>query len=687
MEHAAGPLLVLAGAGSGKTRVITSRIAHLIRKNVASPERILAVTFTNKAAREMRDRVEKLVGSAGSRTTISTFHSFGCRLIRAHASLLGLNARFSIYDREDQLAVLRSVQSLFDDSPQKEDMSQLLLGAIGRFKNQGKGPAEARADAGDEESVRVAMTYTRYQELLRSRNAVDLDDLLLLSLRLVTRDDDAGAALRQRYDHVLVDEYQDTNRVQYLIVRALTEKHRNLCVVGDDDQAIYGWRGADVRNILSFRSDWNDAIEVKLERNYRSTTIILAAANAVIEKNPSRTPKKLRAENAGGEKLDFVIGATATEEAERVVARLERRRREGAKWSDLAILYRANHLSRAFEDALRSRAVPYHLVGGHGFYERREVRDLLAYLRLLANPDDRVSFERIVNVPRRGIGPSMVSSVEQLSRSHRLSLEDAIQRAVAEPSIRRGAREKLHRFHALIRRHRASLREGKGLAHTLRLLSSEIGYEGSLLKAAGSEDEAEARTENTRELVRALAEYEARASSSSIDGFLERISLLTDADRNDAGRRGVTLMTLHAAKGLEFPHVALVGCEDGLLPSRRALEEGPSAENEERRLVYVGITRARESLLISAAASRISMGRILRTELSRYIDEIPPELFSIAPRSIEARHRRTETGRGGQSLRRGAKRPPTRSRRAPRRGDLGAATIGRRRSERTRKRN
>ncbi len=650
------------------------------------PERILAVTFTNKAAREMRDRVEKLIGSAGSRATICTFHAFGCRLIRAHASSLGLNARFSIYDREDQLAVLRSALSAIDDTSHEEDMSQLLLGAIGRLKNQGFGPAEARANAGDETSERVALIYSRYQDLLRSRNAVDLDDLLLLSLRLVARNDDIGRASRERYEHVLVDEYQDTNRVQYLIVRALTERHRNICVVGDDDQAIYGWRGADVRNILGFRADWDDAVEVKLERNYRSTTMILAAANAVIERNQARTPKRLRAETVGGEKLDFVMGASAVEEAERVVTRIERRRREGASWNDSAILYRANHLSRAFEDVLRSRAIPYHLVGGYGFYERREVRDLLAYLRLLANPDDRVSFERIVNVPRRGIGPSIVSSIEQLSRKHRLSLTDAIQRAVEAPSIRRGAREKLYRFHAMIRRHRASLQEGEGVAHTLRLLISEIGYEAALRKTAGSDDEAEARAENARELVRALAEYETRFSNSSIAGFLERISLLTDADRNEPGGAGVTLMTLHAAKGLEFPHVALVGFEDGLLPSRRALEEGTSAESEERRLVYVGITRARESLLISAAASRISMGRKLCTDLSRYIDEIPPELFSIAPRNIEARHRRTEKGRRSQAVRSKAGRPFKRPQRGAGLGDSGSRSTVRRGAERTRRR-
>jgi len=646
VTHPEGPLLVLAGAGSGKTRVITARIAHLIRDLRVAPNRILAVTFTNKAAREMRTRTRELAGSAVESATISTFHALGARIIREHASLLGLDRHFSIYDRDDQLTVLRAATVELEGGAGDPAAIPLLLGAIGRLKGLGVHPARARAEAADSHAQRVAAVYTCYQQHLRRRNAVDLDALLLLCLQLLVRDDECGRRLQRRCQHVLVDEYQDTNRVQYQIVRALTEHGRNLCVVGDDDQAIYAWRGADVRNILDFRADWSDATEVKLERNYRSTAIILSAANALITHNRDRAPKLLRAEIVGGEKLDFILAPTALEEAQRVVARLERRRRAGVPWSDMALLYRANHLSRAFEDVLRSRTIPYRLVGGHGFYDRREVRDLLAYLRLLCNPDDRVSFERIVNVPRRGIGPKVVAAIDELSRRHRLSLDQALARAEQEPSIRGAARARVREFRDLLQRYRMLLDSGAGLARSARALISEIGFESALRALAKSEEEAHARLENTQELIAALAEFESGKQSPSLADFLERISLLTDSERGRSKDAGVTLMTLHSAKGLEFPHVVLVGFEEGLLPSWRALEEGAAAEDEERRLLYVGITRAKESLLLSAAAIRSRMGRSRPTQLSRYLDEIPPELFVIAPRSIEARFRRTSAGRG-----------------------------------------
>lgn len=644
VEHGKGPLLVFAGAGSGKTRVITARIAHLIGNRNVAAERILAVTFTNKAAREMKDRAARLTGPRGQSTTICTFHALGVRILRAHAEQLGLTSAFSIYDREDQLALL---------TEEGEAAADLRL-AIATLKNQGILPAQARAAANDERAERVAMTYTRYQNRLRARNAVDLDDLLLLPHELLQREDDVARALRERFDHLLVDEYQDTNPVQDQIVRALAARTRNLCVVGDDDQAIYGWRGADLRNILHFREAWPDAAVVKLERNYRSTALILAAANALIARNQERAPKVLRAEIVGGEMLGFLLAPTPVDEAERVISRLQRRREGGADWRSMALLYRANYLSRAFEEVLRSRAIPYHLVGGHSFFERREVRDLLAYLRFLQNPDDRGSFERIIRVPRRGIGPTVIASMDAFCRTQGIGWAETMARIPEIPGLRNPARTRLDEFQRFFIHHREALRAGAGLPRVLRDMIAQLGYLRLLAAATKNEEEAAGRAENVEELVRSLAEYEAQAKQPTLAGYLDRIALLTETDKDSDDQSGITLMTLHAAKGLEFAHVVLVGFEEGVLPSPRALAEDPGAECEERRLVYVGCTRARESLLFSASCSRSRAGRQISTELSRFLDEIPARLFDIAPRTIEARFRRrvvTPGSQAGQSSR------------------------------------
>lgn len=631
-EHQRGPLLILAGAGSGKTRVITTRIAHLIRARGVAPERILAVTFTNKAAREMRQRVSAISGEAAKEVTISTFHAFGARLLRAHASAIGRSANFSIYDRDDQISVMRTV---LGELGEINTDPLIMLARLSQCKSRALSPAEV------EEGELLPDAYRGYQRILANRNALDLDDLLLEPLRLIEGEGELAKELLGRFEYVMVDEYQDTNHVQYRMVKALVAGSRNLCVVGDDDQAIYGWRGADVRNILAFKEDWPDAKVIKLVRNYRSTPNILAAANAVIALNPNRTDKRLVPHLAGGERLDFTVGRDARDEAEKVVARLVRRRdRSDTTYGQMAILYRANHLSRTLEEALRARTVPYRIVGGHGFYDRREVKDLLAYLRWLENPEDRLSFERVVAFPRKGIGPTAVAAVEAAA-SARGSLEAALEAVGMVSGLTANARNRLADLHRRMRALRAEIRGGGGLARGVRALVDGFGLESALRATAKTPEEAENRIENQGELLRAVREYENRASDPSLRGFLDRVSLITETDKGEDGLKdAVILMTLHSAKGLEFPHVVIVGFEDGMLPSQRALEEGPQGEEEERRLAYVGITRARESLLLSAAIMRSRQGRILETKLSRFLDDIPSELFELAPRAIEARSRR-----------------------------------------------
>ncbi len=642
--HTSGPLLILAGAGSGKTRVITSRIAYLVGDGHAQPEEVLAVTFTNKAAEEMRSRVETLLGSDCSRMWVSTFHSLCARLLRREAPAIGLSRDFVIYDSSDQLAVVKqALKSLqIDDS---FIQPRAALSRISHAKNRMEGPDAIASAAGwNRRDEQIAEVYAYYLDALRDASALDFDDLLLKTVELFEQSDRVRAKYAGQFRFVMVDEYQDTNRPQYLLIRRLSEVHRNLCVVGDPDQSIYKWRGADLRNILDFESDFPEARTVKLERNYRSTQIILDAASAVIGRNRNRKDKHLWTDRRGGDRIVYFRGADELEEAD-FITRTARTALADDVESVVAVLYRTNAQSRAIEDALMREGLAYRIVGGVRFYERKEVKDSLAYMRLVINPHDDVSLRRVINVPARGIGKGVIDAVEKVSpaTSDDLPLLAAgLQPAMSNNSlwarIVRGLDER-----SFTGRAAASLAVFRDLIVTLaevarrEPVSTAIGrmldQSGYLqdLREERSED-AEARIENLAELVSAAREYESREPEPSLGGFVDRLSLLSDADEEQGTRDArIWMMTLHSAKGLEFPVVILAGLEEGLFPHSRSSEDEEELE-EERRLCYVGMTRARRRLVLTGAARRRVFGEYQASEPSRFIDEVPAELVErIAP--------------------------------------------------------
>jgi DNA helicase-2/ATP-dependent DNA helicase PcrA len=627
-----GPLLILAGAGSGKTRVIAFRIAYLIGAGHADPHEILAVTFTNKAADEMRTRVETLVGPAASGAWISTFHSMCARLLRREAPAIGLSRDFVIYDASDQLTAMKRVlrDLRIDDGVLQP---RAALTRISQAKNRMDDVA-AHAVAGfNPREEMFGKVYAAYQRALADANALDFDDLLLKTVDLF----ETAVAVRDRYSRrfrfIMVDEYQDTNRPQYLLIRRLADAHRNLCVVGDPDQSIYKWRGADLRNIMDFERDFPETRVVKLERNYRSTQVILDAASAVIRQNRNRKEKRLWTERTGGERIVYFRAGDELEEAD-FVARTAREALAGDVDASVAILYRTNAQSRVIEDAFRRAGVAYKIVGGVRFYERKEVKDALAYLRLLINPDDDVSLRRVINVPARGIGKAVIEAVEGVP----------LLIAAAEAREARGAGSLWARLVAGLKagvfapRAAASLRAFRelveSLAETARrepvsaALAKVLDRSGYLqdLREERSED-AEGRIENLAELVSAAREFETREPEPSLSGFVDRLSLLSDVDEEEgASDARVLMMTLHSAKGLEFPAVIITGLEEGLFPHSRSVDEEAELE-EERRLCYVGMTRAESSLVLSGAARRRVFGEYRQTEPSRFIDEVPDDLL------------------------------------------------------------
>ncbi|MCC6216291.1 MAG: UvrD-helicase domain-containing protein [Polyangiaceae bacterium] len=626
-----GPLLVLAGAGTGKTRVITFRIARLIQSGVA-PDRILAVTFTNKAAREMQQRAATLLGRkkrGATRPEISTFHSLCVRILRRHARRLGFPPEFAIYDRGDQETLARGALRDIRVAHQTLRPSDLIA-QIGAWKTHGVRPPEAETRASNDRELLAALAFARYQTQLRAAGALDFDDLLLETERLFRDFPEARFAEATRFDHILVDEYQDTNRTQYEVVRALAERHRNLCVVGDDDQSIYGWRGADVSHILSFTRDWPDAKVVKLEDNYRSRAPILALANTLIAHNGARHGKVLRASKQGGDPPRFVRFDDETTEADSVVREIRGQLDAGERGqgprvtpSDYAILFRTNEQPRAFEAALRRDRVPYVLVGGQSFFDRKEVRDLLAYLKVLANPNDEVSLLRVFNVPPRGLGAGVVETLLGHAVERGLPLwgilPDAEAGLVAPPVAARitAFRRQLEGFRARLGR--------EPLAALLRDLVHQVDYKREVVRAHGEGADADARWAAVEELVNAVAQYEARSDAPSLQGFLETTAL--DArDEDDDERKGhsVTLMTLHSAKGLEFSFVYLVGMEEGLMPHQRSVLEGRGVE-EERRLCYVGVTRAQERLTLTLCKARMKWGKLRPSLPSRFVLEMRGE--------------------------------------------------------------
>jgi DNA helicase-2/ATP-dependent DNA helicase PcrA len=619
--HGEGPLLILAGAGSGKTRVIVHRIAHLIRERGVPPWQILAVTFTNKAAGEMRQRVERLVGQA-ELPAISTFHSACVRILRRHIQQLGYAPNFAIYDDKDSEKLLKEIAAelRLDD---KRFPVRLLSSAIDDLKNAGILPEQV--EGGDPLRQTVARVYGAYQERLQRCNALDFGDLLLLTARLFRQVPEVLRHYQERWRWILVDEYQDTNPVQYELVRLLAGERRNLCVVGDDDQSIYRWRGADIRNILDFEQDFPGVRVVKLEQNYRSSRTILTAAGRVVARNRGRKAKALWTENPEGERIVYRRLEDDREEARYVCREVERHVRRGGSVADVAVFYRTNAQSRVLEDALVADAIPYRMVGGVRFYERLEIKDILAYLKVLDNPADEVALKRIVNTPARGIGLATVDRIAELARQQGLMLYDALQLAATGGVLASGPRGKVAAFAALMERFR-SLAGSAPLADLAAGLIRETGY-GQKLEEERT-DEARERLENLQELLNALAEFESTSAEKGLSAFLEQVALVSDLERNDEGREAATLMTLHAAKGLEFPVVFIVGLEERVFPHVRALDD-PEQMEEERRLCYVGMTRARERLTVTNARRRRIFGQEQYNLPSRFIDDIPRELLAM----------------------------------------------------------
>lgn len=612
-----GPVLVLAGAGTGKTAALTARLAHLIYTRRAYPSEILSVTFTNKAAREMRERVGRMIGDAvEGMPWLGTFHSIGAKLVRRHAELVGLQSNFTILDTDDQLRLLKQLIAAAD-LDEKRWPARALAGHIDGWKNKGLTPA--MLDAGESElfaNGRGQELYTAYQDRLRAVNACDFGDLLLHSLTILKDNREVLEQYQQRFRYIMVDEYQDTNSVQYLWLRLLAQARRNICCVGDDDQSIYSWRGAQVENILKFERDFPGATVIRLEQNYRSTPHILGAASGVIAHNGGRLGKDLWTELDAGEKVRVIGVWDGPEEARRVGEEIEAAERRGTRLNDIAILVRAQHQTREFEDRFIQIGLNYRIVGGFRFYERAEIRDALAYLRVVNQPADDLAFERIVNVPKRGLGDKALAKVHQLARAQNIPLTLAAARILDTDELTPQARRALGNLIGDIARWRDM---AGGMAHPqlAEQILDESGYTGAL--QAQKSVEASGRLENLTELVRAMEEYE------NLGAFLEHVSLVMDNEAASAGPQ-VTIMTIHAAKGLEYDTVFLVGWEEGVFPSQRALDEGGLASlEEERRLAYVAITRARRQATILHAANRRIYGQWTSSLPSRFVGELPPE--------------------------------------------------------------
>ncbi|HTI34002.1 MAG TPA: UvrD-helicase domain-containing protein [Miltoncostaea sp.] len=624
--HGEGPLLVLAGAGSGKTRVLTHRVARLIGEEGVSPEAILAITFTNKAAGEMRDRIGGLVGPRARAIWASTFHSACVRILRREAEQAGYARDFSIYDADDQLRLIR--RCLVDEEVDPKRVAPRGVQArISDAKSRMEGPEEVMAAAESFNEEVVARVYRRYADALRANGAMDFDDLLMVTAGLLETDEGVRARWQGRFRHVLVDEYQDTNHVQYRLVRVLAEPERNVVAVGDDDQGIYSWRGADVRNILDFERDYPDAHVVALEQNYRSTGTILRAANAVVERNPHRHPKRLWTDLGEGEPITAVSCRDEHEEARVVASQIDAALGRGESLADVAVFYRTHAQSRAIEDQLVRRSVAYVVVGGPRFYERAEVRDLLAYLRTVANPSDGVSLARMLGAPKRGIGPGAIAKLEAHAQALGVPVADTLLRPDEIPGLPAGQRATLGASGALLRDVREHVEAGTPLDRVLEEVLERSGLRDALL--AEGTFEAQGRIENLEEMVRVAAEFEATQEEATLAAFLEGVALQADADLVDSSGGAVTLMTIHNAKGLEYETVVITGLEEGLFPHVRS--DTPETLEEERRLFYVGLTRARRHLTLTHAESRAMHGGRDYRLPSRFLGEIPADALADPP--------------------------------------------------------
>lgn len=647
VKHTEGPLLITAGAGSGKTKVLTCRIAHLLELGVA-PYRILAITFTNKAAKEMKERVTNLVGAQADSIWLSTFHSFCAKLLRFEVDgFHGYTRNFTIYDSSDQLVLVKDcLKKLNLDDKQFTPRS--VLGTISSAKNVLMDAKAFAAKASDFYEQKVADVYALYQEKLRENNAVDFDDLLFLAVRLLQENEEVREKYQTRFQYILVDEYQDTNHAQYALTKILAARWRNICVVGDADQSIYAWRGADIRNIIDFTRDYPDAASIKLEQNYRSTKTILHAANAVIDNNESRPKKTLWTENPTGNKIIHYQAQTEHDEADYIAGVIYNRHEISHEpYGDMAILFRTNAQSRVLEEKLMRYAIPYTMVGGTKFYDRKEIKDVLAYLRLLYNPEDSLSLTRIINVPKRNIGATTMEHVAAYAEAQGISLFEALSSTDEIPVTKR-ARASLENFAAMIFDLLNDI-EGKDVLSLIETVIKQTGYGDMLDKEAEHDPQGESRKENVGEFLSVAKDYMDSNPEGNLQDFLENVALVSDVDDFESSDSKVTLMTLHAAKGLEFPVVFLTGLDEGLFPHSRTLMD-PAQVEEERRLAYVGITRAERQLYVTNAVTRTMYGRISAYMPSRFLAEIPPQFMEDYHRKSAMPQSRTTAVPGKQRV-------------------------------------
>ena len=623
-----GPIMILAGAGSGKTRVIIQRIAYLIQKKQVPPQQIIAVTFTNKAAEEMRKRLQRILSGKQEGIHLSTFHSLGVGLLRNSIHHLGYRSNFIIYDTRDQFSVIKTIMEDqdFDDSELIDAKS--VHYEICQAKSTGVLPEEFMDQHASQQKQLVGKIFRHYQKTMKGCNAIDFDDILNLTVTLFEEHPEVMDSLTERFRYIMVDEYQDTNHIQYKLLRHLTKRHRNLCVVGDDDQSIYGWRGAEVKNILNFERNYPDVKFIRLEQNYRSTQKILTAANQVISENTQRMPKKLWSEKHVGEKLDWLLADSEEEELEAVTRKIRTKiMQQGRRYLDYSILYRSNFQSRLVEEALREAKIPYRMLGGTSFYDREEIRDALAYLKVIHNPNDEVSLHRIINTPRRGIGKtSLIKAYEYCHETH-LPLFKVMRDARKYERIPKDSAFKMEIFTGIISNYKQRF-ANEVLGTVLKDLLDEIGYLRFLETRSGDAKTRERRIMNVLELQVSVRKFSDKFPEANLQSFLERVSLFTQSDNDPETKADqVSIMTLHSAKGLEFPFVFMVGMSEGVFPNNRSIEEG--SEDEERRLCYVGITRAQQELTFSMAKSRKRYGESIKQEPSRFLLNIDPELLAV----------------------------------------------------------
>ena len=620
-----GPLLILAGAGSGKTRVLTHRIAYLIEEKEVNPWNILAITFTNKAAGEMRERVDRLVGFGAEQIWVATFHSTCVRILRRHIQALGYDTNFTIYDTDDQKSIMKQVLKKLNLDP-KQFPEKHMLSAISSAKNEMLTPQDlSKSAAGEFHKMKVAEVYQCYQQMLLENNALDFDDLLTKTVELFEADPEVLAYYQNRFRYIMVDEYQDTNRVQFQFIKKLAGSNGNLCVVGDDDQSIYRFRGADITNILSFEATFQGAKVIKLEQNYRSTNHILECANYVIRNNTGRKSKHLWSERGEGEKVKFCLFQNGYEEAEAVIRDIQKENLAGRAYNDCAILYRTNAQSRAFEEKCITFGVPYKIIGGINFYQRQEIKDILAYLKTVDNGRDDLAVRRIINVPKRGIGQTTIERIQLYADENNISFLKAVEQCSEIAGINGGTRKKLEGFLNQIYLFRAKA-EYLEISELIETILETTGYLEEL--AALEQEKAQQKQENLDELMNKAADFAEDKEETSLSAFLEEVALVADIDSLENDMNYVVLMTLHGAKGLEFPKVYLAGMEDGLFPSYMSISSGLRDDlEEERRLCYVGITRAMDELVLTAAKMRTVRGEIQYNKISRFIEEIPEELL------------------------------------------------------------